>query len=183
MWFLFLQLYCRYHHLHKELLTVSPFSLEDAFAAAQLLPVRRNRCLALKRSSQYPNTHTHSVCSPDHNIVCRGAISKTPITPQRLSLISHEWLSCCDVWNHGRCEFGCETVFISYVTALRRPGGLHTLIHSPLAANHATNDKWNIWLPLITMASQGQDLTGPRTQTSSVVSPWSGFFSPSCRAV
>lgn len=87
-----------------------------------------------------------------------GIISESPTTPQRLSLISHEWLGCCDVWNHGRCETGCETVVISYVIALWRLGGLNHARHSPLAANHAANDKWNIQPSLVTMAYQGQDL-------------------------
>lgn len=108
-----------------------------------------------------PHTHSHiqTVYSPDYKAVCAGVISESPTTPQRLSLISHEWLGCCDVCNSGRCETGCETVVISYVIALWRLGGLNHARHSPLAANHATNGKWNIRLPLITMASQGQDLT------------------------
>lgn len=104
-------------------------------------------------------SNTQTIYSPDYNTVCTGVISEFPTTPQHLSLISHEWLGCCDVWNHRRCETGCETVVISYVIALWRLGGLNHARHSPLAANHAANDKWNIQLLLITMASQGQDLT------------------------
>lgn len=97
--------------------------------------------------------------------VCVCIISGSLTTPQCLSLISHERLGGRDVWNHRRCETGCETVVISYVISLLRRGGLNHTRHSPLAANHAANDKWNIRLPLITMASQGQDLTLAHTHT------------------
>lgn len=55
------------------------------------------------------------------------------------------------VWNC--CHLIC------YRTLETGGGGLNHAGHSPLAANHAANDKWKIRLPLITMASQGQDLT------------------------
>lgn len=55
------------------------------------------------------------------------------------------------VWNC--CHLIC------YRTLETGGGGLNHAGHSPLAANHAANDKWKIRLPLVTMASQGQDLT------------------------
>lgn len=160
MGFLILQLCCSYDHALSHFM----FSPENTFTAAQLVPRRCNRCfikMQFKRRSKKPKTtHTRaqSVYSPDNRIICTGVIIKSPITPQCLSLISHEWLICCDVWNHGRCETGCETV-VSYVIALWRPRGLNHPIHSLMAANYAANDKWNIWPPLVTMARQGQDLT------------------------
>ncbi len=140
-------------------------SLDGPFVVAQLLPLQSNRCLiklyfkGSLHTHARTHTHTQTAYSSYYNIVCVGVISESPTTPQRLSLISHEWLGCCNEWNHRRCETGCETVVISYVIALWRLGGLNHARHSPLAANHAANDKWNIRLPLITMASQGQDLT------------------------
>lgn len=106
------------------------------------------------------HTHTQRArCLVPPMTIQYALLQLVDVPPQRLSLISHEWLGCSDVWNRGRCETGCETVVISYVMGLQRPKGLNGGGHSSLAANHASNDdKWNIRLLLITAPHQGQDL-------------------------
>lgn len=65
---LFLQMYFRYHHFHKVLLTISSFlccvSLEGTFVVALPLPLWSNRYLVklyFKRSLHNPHTHKLSI--------------------------------------------------------------------------------------------------------------------------